>query len=166
MKRIVAILGTLVIAAIIIISGSAVATWVYADHYEPAYSYDYTNPTYAEDSPDNLYATVGKNGPPRVLGRLTLDMTEGNAIPPDTNFVVFGHISGITETYTVTVWDGSHETSDYLGSGSDTTNETFTTAYDNNIMWRYIQIDGTSGQTGTGDTIYGPEIDAVGWDKP
>jgi hypothetical protein len=165
MKRFTAILGTLLIAAVIIISGSTVATMVYAHHYVPGYSYNCTNPKEAEGPYDTDYASVGVTGPPPVLERLTLDMgPEENWIPPDTDFIVYGDISGTTETYTVTVWDGGHENYDYLGTGSDTNNETFTTADEEtyNLMWRYIQIDATSGAS---DPTYGPEIDAVGWDK-
>ena len=162
MNRIVAILGIMVIAAIIIISGSAVATY-WAASVAYAYTYDCTDEDEALGPYDYKCASVGITGPPPVLGRLTLDMgPEEHWIPPSTDFVAFGNSSSMPEQYYITIWDGGHHESYYLGYGLDTRNENFTTPPEEtiNIMWRYIQIDATSGSS---DPIYGPEIDAVGW---
>jgi len=162
MKRIVAISGTLVIVAIIIVSGSAVAAWVYAiDYWEEKC----TSPWLALYDPDYNHSTVGTNVPPTSLGILKLDLGAGNEMGPGQDFTVFAS-SIISEIYGVKVYTPSNTTGEHLWFQTDTADHDFTTPSTDNMVWRYIEISGITGSTGVGDPIYGPEIDAVGWDKP
>jgi len=165
MRKTVAIFGTLMIAAVLIISGSTVAAWVWADHHEAAYTYC-SNPTQAVGAPDGSYASLGFDGPPPVLGFIALDLGSLYAMPADQDFTVFAD-SPIEETYTAYVGITSDpQYSLYVGGGNDTRDFIFTTPASPPSAWyRYIFLNGTSGVQ-AGDYYYGPEIDAVGWDKP
>jgi hypothetical protein len=168
MRKIVVTLGTLFIVAIILISGTAVATWVWADHAEAFPNTYCSNPSNAAGAPDGNYASLGFEGPPPELGWILLDLTSTNAMGPNQEFLVVAYTS-INETYDVSVSpDTNPANTQYVGSGWDTENLTFTTPsqpFDG--QWRYILIQGTSGITALlgGDFVYGPDIDAVGWDK-
>ena len=162
MKKSIAILGTL-LTVIILISGSAVATMVFA------YWIDRDNTTrwWLIDDLDGEYASLGRDGPPPVLGWILLDLGTTNAMPNSQDFTVFAETSG-NETYDVSVCPGTDpEDTHYVGSGWDTENLTFQTPSSGG-PWRYIFLEGTSGLTAFagGDYAYGPDIDAVGWDKP
>ncbi|UCG68273.1 MAG: hypothetical protein JSV09_10670 [Thermoplasmata archaeon] len=160
MRRFIAIFGPLLIM-VILICGSAVAqSWHYALDYSET---NCTNPEEALYAPDSSYATIGEN--PSTLGSITLDLGAANEMGPSQNFTVYGYLAGITEKYTVWVIEGSSEggTVGIVGHGQDTNDEEFYTPATLGKTWRYIMINGTSGSTGVGDTIYGPEIDAVGW---
>ena len=168
MRKTVAIFGTLLITVMILISGSAVAAWVWANHYEAPYTYC-SNPGQAVGAPDGSYASLGFDGPPPELGWILLDLTSSNAMGSSQDFRVVA-ATPVNESYAVWVC----ETTDlqfklYVGSGWDTENLTFTTPSNPPAAsWRYIYIMGTSGVTagaGGGDYEYGPDIDAVGWDK-
>lgn len=170
MRRTVAILGTLLIAAVFIISSSALGQpthWV--DHYEPTDTTNCSNPTWAEGSPDDDNATVGQN--PSTLGVLMLDLgtDPDDWMPPSQLFTVCGYSGtgdNINETYNITIYSNGMEDSYGPLNGWDSAELDFTTPPTEDITWRYYQITGTSGLTSRSnedDTIYGPEIDAVGW---
>jgi hypothetical protein len=164
MRKTVAIFGTLLIAAVLLISGSAVATWVYAIDNT---SSNCMNPDYAENDPDGYDASLGEHVPPAepVLGWILLDLGSVNAMPANQDFTVFADSSS-NETYTVWVSETSDvEYKQYVGSGWDTEDLIFTTPSGSGTSWRYILICGTSGQPTPQDPLYGPDIDAVGWDK-
>jgi len=166
MRKTVAIFGTLLIAAVLIISGSA-AAWVYAISQT---NVNCTDPDEARFAPNSDYASLGKHLPPAdpVLGWILLDLGSINVMPANQDFTVFAQ-SSVEENYTVYV----SETTDlqyklYVGSGWDTEDLIFTTPLNPQATWyRYIYLEGLSGVTagaGGGDYAYGPDIDAVGWD--
>ncbi|UCG68824.1 MAG: hypothetical protein JSV09_13660 [Thermoplasmata archaeon] len=166
MKRFIAIIGTL-LTVTILLSGSAVATWVYAISYY--LEEDCTNPDDALYQENDEWATLGENDPEAKLGRLYLDLGSTNAMPPSTNFTVFGAAAldgNINETYSVTVMSHDMSENSSVWTGWDTEDCVFTTPSKLGIQWRYIKLHGMTGLTNMDDPIYGPEIDAVGWDKP
>lgn len=164
MRRIGAISGTLLIAMIIIISGSAVATWVYATSIH-SYS-NCTNRTDILGSEDDFHATIGRN--PSSYGWIIVALDAGHGMDAKTNFTVFAYGSGFSndkvEDYDVSV-SMSPTNFQYVGSDDDQEPHNFTTP-NYGSDWRYIYIVGTSGDIGLGDPYYGPEITAVGWDEP
>jgi len=169
MRRTVAIFGTLLIAAIFIITGSAVAqTWHWIDHYEPLFTVNCSYPWKAEDAPDNDYASLGEHIPPAdpVLGWALLDLDSGNEMGPSQDFTVFA-VTPVNESYAVWVSVTTNlQYKIYVGSGWDTENLTFQTpSQPVNAQWRYILLVGTSGvaDAAGGDHAYGADIDAVGW---
>ncbi|UCE36801.1 MAG: hypothetical protein JSW00_14985 [Thermoplasmata archaeon] len=166
MRRFIAILGTLLIAMVIIISGSAVATWVYVTWIDEDNT---SNTDNINGAPDDNYASLGEDGPPPVLGWVLLDLGSGNEMPFSQEFTVFAD-SSMEENYSVWVGETTEKaTMSYVGDGSDLDDEIFTTpSQPFNGSWRYIYIEATSGLTAFegGDYVYGPDIDAVGWDKP
>ena len=164
MRRTVAILGILLIRGVIIISGSAVATWVYARsivNYSDCY-----NITDILGQEDDAHATIGLN--PSFLGEVVVALDAGHGMDANTEFTVFAWGSATTndkeEYYTVSVGMSSSSYA-LVGSGDDQENHTFTTP-NYGSDWRYIFIQGISGDIGEGDPNYGPEITAVGWDEP
>jgi hypothetical protein len=80
---------------------------------------------------------------------------------PSQDFTVFAD-SSISEVYNISVAETSEDDGEYLGSGQDNTDETFTTPSTSGKSWRYIIIRGWSGVTLDGP--YGPDIDAIGWE--
>ena len=160
MKKLITILGIL-LTVTILISGSAVATYVYAIAQT---NDDCTNPNNALGPPNGTYATIGRD--PDILGWILLDLGSVNAMPSSQDFVVFAETL-VAEDYDV--WVGENTTIEYLhwvGRGTDDRNEIFTTPSEPDAgSWRYILIIGASGVK-PGDYDYGPDIDAVGWDKP
>ncbi|UCE38641.1 MAG: hypothetical protein JSW00_05270 [Thermoplasmata archaeon] len=167
MRRFIAILGTLLIAMVITISGSAVATWVYAHWIDEDNT---TNIGYI-DVLDTNYASLGEHIPPAdpVLGWVLLELNLGDEMPFSQDFTVFAN-TPVEEEYSVWVGETTEKaTMSYVGDGSDSGNEVFTTPSSPfNAKWRYIYIEATSGITSfeDGDYDYGPDINAVGWDKP
>lgn len=162
MRRMIPILGIFLITILIIISGSSVAVWKYIDHVDGYYQC--TNPTWAVGSPDGQDATIGVSTPREKLGWIVLDLGEGNEMGPSQNFTVF-HSTAENETYTLTIWTVNNDTwhvypLDYW----DTENLVFQTPPTSGKSWRYVQFDALDGSTGPQDWIYGPEVDAVGWE--
>jgi len=164
MRRTVEILGTLLIAAVILISGSVVATMVYAQH---VVSYaNVTNPLNIRYVDNDEYASLAVYiGEICTIGWIFIDLDLGNEMPNSQDFTVFAD-TDIEEIYLVSVG----ETSDlryvtYVGTGSDIIDRTFTTPSSGGGAWRYILIEGYIGSTDP-DPEPGPDIDAVGWDKP
>jgi hypothetical protein len=160
MRKTITIFGTLLITAIILISGSAIAAEEFIVRVE---SYNNcTNPNSAVGSPNDAYATVGVN--PGSLGWILLDFGLATAMGADQNFTVYGMSSGETEEYSVSIIEQyGYEVS--VGSGEDTTDNVFITpSAPPYYSWRWVNITGTSGNKGDGDMIYGPEIDAVGYE--
>jgi hypothetical protein len=163
-RKITTILGFLIIATILI-SGSAVATWRYATSQN---NIECTNPDEALDDPDEVYATIGNNGPLPELGVINLSMGE-HPIKWDTEFTIIGapdFRGNINETYGVEVMTANFTVQTVIGNGYDAANCVFTTPSEPEWYWQYVVITGSSGETDSEDSIYGPEIDAVGWDKP
>jgi hypothetical protein len=160
-RKILTIIGTL-LTVTIVLSGSVVATWVYAQN---AWGTDCTNELNARFAPDGNHATAGKNNPP-TLGTLYLDLGSTNKMPPDTEFTVFAG-SAVMENYSVEVMTDDLTLNTTVGYGWDTENLTFNTPSDQGHLWQYIIIHGVTGLTRwPDDQIYGPEIDAGGWNKP
>jgi hypothetical protein len=153
------ILGILIVSTILISSQAIAASYWIEDVYD---STDCTNPDNAEDEPDDTYATIGAN--PSKLGNIVLDFGLHTAMDPDETFTVYGtRGTGLTETYDVYVLNPTMSKREYRGSGEDTKYEDFTTPSTSGETWQYVEIDATSGGTIGNDTIYGPEIDAVGY---
>jgi len=165
MRKAIMILGTILIATVILISGSVVAIW-----YHIIYLYDdyqCTNPTYALYSPDGDHATIGENDP-EVLGKIILDLGSGNEMGSNQNFTVFAD-TNLNETYDVSVISSDLTAMIMVGSGWDTEDCEFYTPSTPVVLWRYIQINATSGYIVFNepvDVIYGPEVDAVGYWTP
>jgi hypothetical protein len=159
MRKVITVVGTL-LTVMILFCGSAVAAWVWVEVYDE----DYTTDIYEiEDAPDNVYATIGQN--PSTLGWVILDLGISNAMGASQDFVVVAQ-SSVSEDYDVFVGETSDvEYMEYVGSGNDTQNNTFTTPSTVERGYQYILIDGQSGVI-AGDYYYGPDIDAVGWNKP
>ncbi|UCE74068.1 MAG: hypothetical protein JSV56_13780 [Methanomassiliicoccales archaeon] len=158
MRKILMILGTL-LTVTILLSGSAVAIWYYA---QDASGTDCTNELNARFAPDGNHATVGKN--PSTLGNLVLDL-KTNPMGNSQDFTVFAN-SVVNETYHVEVMTDDLTINTSVGDGWDTENLTFTTPSAPGHNWQYIIIHGVTGLTNINDPIYGPEIDAVGWEAP
>lgn len=165
MRKFITILGIL-LTVTILIGASAVAAWVYADHHEPLYTVNCTDPGEAAGAPDPLHASLGQEGPPPVLGVITLDLLATNAMPPNQEFTVFAR-SPVSENYTVAVSENPEDEGVEVGSGEDTEDHNFYTPSTPGKSWRYVILTGTSGYTAYagGDHAYGPDITAVGWDK-
>jgi hypothetical protein len=161
-RKIIVIFGTLLIAAVFIISGSAVAPYV---HYIDE---DYTTDIYKIDgAPDDSYASIGKYIPPATyeLGWVWLELNLSDEMGPSQDFTVYaGYVDGSEETYNVYVGETRDvEGLAYVGQGNDTSDEIFTTpSQPFNAEWRYIFIEGVTGAY-TPDPAYGPDLDAVGW---
>lgn len=162
MRKIIMIPGIILIAAVLLISGSAVAqSWHYIEDYGE--NANCTNPEEAIGIPDGDFATMGQNGDPNKLGYCVYDLGATGAMGPNQDFTVFAS-SLVEEWYHVRVSEGSGGNSGTLvGYGLDTQNENFTSPSAPGT-YRYIIIEGESGDPGYGDDdIYGPEIDAIGW---
>ena len=162
MKRFKAILGTVLIAAVFIISGSAVATMVYVEVYDWE---DCTNIDEIEGINDGTYATIGVNGPPEKLGWVIVMLANSAVMGPSQDFTVFAG-SIIAEDYSVYVGETEYFAfSMYVGDGVDTGNEVFYTPSTPGKLYPYIFIIGIYGERDPAtDPIYGPDIDAVGFD--
>jgi hypothetical protein len=164
MRKAIMILGTILIAAVILISGSAVA-WTYAKVI--IHSNDCTNIDKILGQDDNVHATLGKNYD--KIGAVLLDLDEGYEMPADQDFTVFADGSilgnGKTEYYEVFV-SQDLITFELVGSDDDQDDHVFTTP-DYGSLWRYIHIACTENGGDyhpTLDPEFGPEVDAVGWD--
>jgi hypothetical protein len=143
----------------ILLSGSATAVYVYGvSIYGSNLS---TNTNSILGAPDSNHATLGQN--PSSLGYIVVDLGASNAMPASTQFTVFADGGGITEYYTVSVSEDM-TTESYVGYDSDSGDKVFYTP-SSGSSWRYIRLAGATGSTSVWDPIYGPEIDAVGWDK-
>lgn len=165
MGKAITTLGILLIVTILI-SGSAMAAWVWVTWIDEE---DTSNTDNIDGAPDTYVISLGQDGTPPVLGWVLVDLGSGNEMPPSQDFRVVAQ-SSVEEDYDVFIGITSDVPyMQYVGSGIDTRNETFTTpASPPTGMWRYILLQGQSGVTGAlgGDHEYGPDIDAVGWDKP
>lgn len=160
MRKAFGILVALLISILILISSSAVAAWYYAQSIQD--SEHATNEDEILDHPDGFHATLGEN--PSTLGWIRVDLGAGNGVPPKHEFTVFARFGGETEEYTVGMSeDLFSEVS--VGEGDDSDDHVFY-APSTGTSWRYIILSGKSGSTSISDPIYGPEIDAVGWESP
>jgi hypothetical protein len=111
-------------------------------------------------SPNNIPASIGNNGP--NLGWIILDLGSGNEMPNSHTFYVYASSSN-AEDYEVFVSPTSTGFTS-LGSGTDTSDESFSTPDEGSGTWRYIKIIGLSGGLPTpSDYAYGPDLDAVGY---
>jgi hypothetical protein len=161
MRKYVTILGTLLIATILY-SGSAVATWIYAGSVYS--STDCENPEDALGEPDGEWATIGTSDPIPACGNLILDFG-ASGIPNFETLWVIGQGTGEDEDYQIFVYQ--EDFGKYWGprTRSDQGNEDFALSdADPGHKWQYVLFYGVNGQTGPGDPIYGPEIDAVRFD--
>jgi hypothetical protein len=161
MRKQIVIFGTLLIAALVVISGSAVAPFV-----QVVTDFDYcTDEDEILGADDDVYASIGEGHPVFELGWVLLDLGSGNAMPYSQVFTVYGgYPGGSEETYNVYVSETDDiEAVEYVGQGDDTSDEDFTTpSTPINAQWRYIFIEGVIGAFDT-DPAYGPDLDAVGY---
>jgi hypothetical protein len=164
-ERLGTILGIL-LTITILISGSAVAVWHYARVI--TLNDDTTNEVEILYAPDDVHATLGENGPPKALGFVVVDLGVSHEIPHNTEFWVFATPGAFynnykPEEYLVAVGESS-DSFELVGGDDDQGDHVFTTPNKPGNLYRYILITGTDGKDGAaGDTIYGPEVDAVGW---
>lgn len=166
MRRTVAIFGTLLIAAVLIISGSAIAQWLYIGgvvEYENC-----TNPEEAIGAPDDTYATIGINFPP-TLGKINLSLAALSGMPQYTEFTVFAD-STVRENYSLyLVSDLNSEISTVWYGNDDTQDQDFTSTGlmdPDRDRWMYFIIESVEGSINETDQIFGSEIDAIGWYLP
>jgi hypothetical protein len=164
MRKIIALIGTMLIATILI-SGSAVAALYYIMYVD--YSVDCTNINEILGGEDNTYATIGVNsGGTGTFGCAVLNLSDANPMPPSTSFTVYGWtgVGNLEEEYSINVSQYPNDAIGvYLGNGDDSSNEVFTTPSLQGSAWQFIIIRGLSGEKDLIDSIWGPEIDAVGW---
>lgn len=161
MRKIITILGILLIITVLI-SGSSVATWRYVIWIDEDNT---TNRDNIDGAEDGNFATLGVNTPTETLGWILLDLDRGYEMPPNQDFTVFAD-SSESEQYSVYV-SPSSTGGTYVGSNYDTADHDFTTpSSGSGPTYRYIKLVGLTGYIIGGDPIYGPEIDAVGWDQP
>ena len=162
MRKAIMMLGTLLITAIILISGSAVATWVYVLFNDELNT---TDPLNIENEPDNKPASLGNVGPPVVLGWLLVNLSLDDVMPNSQDFTVFAACTENVheESYKVYVGENT-ENLTYVGTGWDTTSEIFTTPSTGGNAWRYILLEAYISDT-RNDPAPGADLDAVGWDK-
>jgi hypothetical protein len=164
MRKIILMLGTILMATILI-SGSAVAAALYyIMHVDD--SGDCTDIDEILGGEDNTYATIGvtTGGASGILGCAVLNLSDANPMPPSTNFIVYGGGGGADEEYSINVSQYPNDiVGVYLGNGVDDSDEVFTTPSLQGSAWQFIIIRGLSGDKSGGDLIWGPEIDAVGW---
>jgi hypothetical protein len=117
-----------------------------------------TNGSYILGHEDTNEATIGYGG-----GWIVVELKPGDYMDADQLFTVYSVGGGVTESYDVGVSEDLN-TEVYVGSGDDSGDQTFyTPSSPDPASWRYIRIVASSGTWGPGDTIVGPEIDAVGW---
>jgi hypothetical protein len=164
MRKTIAIIGTLLIAAVLIISGSAVASWLYVGDVED-YE-DCTNPYEAIGAPDGDHATIGINFPP-TEGWINLSLAALSGLPQYTEFIVFAS-STVRENYSLQVVSLLFQKSSWSFGNDDTQNQDFTTETLNNPqndVWMYFMIYCEGGSINDTDQIYGSEIDAIGWNR-
>ena len=161
MKKAFMFLGTILIAAVILISGSVVApcTWVYVITVTESGNTTDTNEIL--DIDDGVHITLGQG--PSTLGYVIVDLGSSNAMPANQEFSVNASFGGQTEDYSVSVSENL-VVDVPVGTGDDSGDTTFDTP-STGSAWRYIILTGTSGSTSGSDPIYGPELDAVGWCK-
>jgi len=157
----------MLLTVVILISGSAAAP--YAVDWVRAYTTNCTHESWALGIPDTDNATIGKNSPP-LLGVLMLDLGSGNEMGADQLFTVYGWAGGgtnIYETYNITIYtDGFNDSYGPYNGWDSTSLNFYTPSSPQAAEWRYIGITGTYGEVQGGnqyDTIYGPEINAVGY---
>lgn len=131
------ILGTMLIAAVIIISGSVVATWVFAQRvvdYE-----NVINPDNILYDDDDYYASLSGPFDPSWI---FIDLNSSNAMPNNQIFTVFAETS-INEAYNVSVGEILNPAfAIYVGTGWDASDQTFTTPLFGSGAWRYVLIEG------------------------
>jgi hypothetical protein len=168
MRKAIMMLRTLLIATVIIISGSAVGqTWHCAQEVE--FEENCTDENEILYEPNGSSASIGKSNPD-VLGRILVDLGEGNAMGANQNFTVFGGslLNLYKEEYDVWVSEDSEtiDYEDYCGRGDDREYEEFQTPSDLEKEWRYIYIHAVLGDPDGGGPAFGPDIDAVGWYEP
>ena len=156
-------LGTILISAVILISGSAVATWVHVTYIAQNNT---TFPGNIDGAPDNAAVSLGTTGPPPGFGWILCDLGLSNVMPNSQDFTVFAPatISVHNESYNVYVSPNAIDFT-YVGTGWDSKSEIFTTPSTGGNLWRYIYLETNYGHSGD-DPAPGPELDAVGWDKP
>jgi hypothetical protein len=161
MRKFVTLIGTLLIATILICGSAVALTWYYLQSV--VRSEDCTNPLEARFKEDGVHATLGVNTPTWKLGEIMLDLGEGNEMGHDQYFTVFAN-SSVWEQYRLWIHDDEdHSWGPYEGADDD--NEIFKTPPITGVSWRYIEIHGITGASPVPfDPIYGPEIDAVGYE--
>jgi hypothetical protein len=160
MRKPIMILGTLVITAVIIISGPAIAgTWHYGVSIVDYYNC--SNPNDVLGAPDGEHCTLGTTA--LELGWIIVNLSYGHEMGSNQEFWVFAD-SACTEYYYVVIsTDISFETSHEYLPVSDDTDHYFFTPNEPTAGWLYIMLVGYTGVPEGADPHYGPEVDAVGW---
>jgi hypothetical protein len=164
MRKAIMILGTILIAAVILISGSAVAaTWHYG--VSIVEYYHCTSPDDVIDQPDDEYCSLGTSA--QDLGWILINLSYGHGMGPEQQFWVFAD-STYPEQYQVFISaEPNYETSYEIGYGWDNNDKDFYTPDEIAPVngWLYILLLGKTGDPHP-DPWYGPDIDAVGWYEP
>jgi hypothetical protein len=166
MRKAIMMTGTILIVAVILISGSAVATWRYVTWIDEN---DTTNTDGINGAENNDPISLGKaSPPPPSLGWVLVDLSSNYTMPNSTNFTVFAGVShpwATNESYDVFVCEDLDGTETYVGTGWDGANYIFQTPPIGGNEWRYIYLYANVSSTAP-DPVPGAEIDAVGWDEP
>ena len=165
MRNTVAILGTLLIAAVLIISGSAVAGWYYAIDVDNESNCENSDEALGEQ--DTVHATIGTNIPVPTLGEIILTLGVQTGMLYGEEFTIYAS-STVKETYSMRLLSGVTRTeSTWWRECDDTTDEDFTAPLPPyQETWCFVEIYSEEGSTNATDQIYGSEIDAVGWEQP
>ncbi|UCF08928.1 MAG: hypothetical protein JSW28_04355 [Thermoplasmata archaeon] len=158
MRRIIAILGTLLAVAVLISGPVFAATWHYGVSVESYYNC--TNPNEILGAPDDKYCSLGTSA--EDLGEIIINLSYSGAMGRKQVFWVFAQ-SAYQEPYNVYISTRpDFADSVDLGLGYDDADQYFETPDEATIGWRYIQLVGVDGVSDP-DPVYGPDIDAVGW---
>ena len=164
MRKAIMMTGTILIAAMVLISGSAVAFFVDA---ERVYDSDgCTDPDEALGVPNTTPASLGRTGPPAAYGWIILELNSSDVMPNSQDFTVFVYNDfwSTNESYDVFVGEEMDGEEEYVGTGWDGANYIFQTPAIGGDEWRYIHLIANVSSTAP-DPVPGAEIDAVGWDK-
>jgi hypothetical protein len=164
MRKAIMILGTILIAAVILISGSAVAaTWHYG--VSIVEYYHCTSPDDVIDQPDDEYCSLGTSA--QDLGWILINLSYGHGMGPEQQFWVFADSTYVEEYLVFVCAEPNYQTTYPVGEGSDTADEDFFTPVTHCPVdgWIYILLIGKTGDARP-DPVYGPDIDAVGWYEP
>ena len=168
MKKVIIIIGTLVVM-MILISQNAIAATYYANTIE-AYE-NVVNRTDILGSPDTDQATLGEHKIGKdFLGQIWLGFNAPVGFGPgDTVTIYVNDYWGEEEYYKVQFlvdYPPDEYPSGWYGPFSDQQDNPITVLSPTpplpvGLSYHYVKIFATSGTTGAQDTLYGPEIDAV-----
>ena len=160
MRKGIMILGTILIAMVLLISGSAVAQWKYVEWIDYR---DVTNRDGINGPENNDPVSLGNVGPPVECGWILCDLGSGNEMSNSQHFTVFAActVNVHNESYNVSVGESLDDMIN-VGTGYDTMSMVFQTPSTGGDAWRYINLTAYFSDT-RADPAPGAELDAVGW---